>query len=267
MENNVNVVLGKQLDDNLETISTCDNIGEDHLELINAESSDQDQAQVHLSDIRADLNRSFLMKSRSLDFFDDLAKYILFNATDAARGLGETSTCDNRSRGFSKESIERFSSNDSDYIIPNNLPLLNSALYKSSSVDNVNRFPECTPKYVWKPGFCLQLGSQGRKAMLHLLRTTYKSNKKYKRIFENKTPPTTISNLPFFKVSMLWELANDLNVFNKAIEIHRSYGKRRNRTSMTLTSNDFQSLKSCAKEGMFYILLENIEKTTIIRIL
>ncbi|EDO06875.1 uncharacterized protein BBOV_IV005140 [Babesia bovis T2Bo] len=80
-------------------------------------------------------------------------------------------------------------------------------------------------KYEWKPGFCLQLGSQGRKAMLQLLRNVCKNNKSCRNIFQKMDPPTTISNLPFFKVSMLWELAYQLNVFDQAIEIHKSYCK------------------------------------------
>nr|PVC52338.1 hypothetical protein MACL_00000929 [Theileria orientalis] len=79
-------------------------------------------------------------------------------------------------------------------------------------------------KYSWSQGFSLQLGSKGRKIMLQLLRLAYRSNKKNKNIFQNKNPPTTISNLPFFKISMLWELANDMGVFEHAILIHELFG-------------------------------------------
>lgn len=84
-------------------------------------------------------------------------------------------------------------------------------------------------KYRWRPGFCLQLGSQGRRAMLQLLRSVYKGNKKHKQIFENMNPPTTISNLPFFKVAMLWELAYKFDVFQEALAIHKMYGNVRNK--------------------------------------
>ncbi|EAN33474.1 hypothetical protein TpMuguga_01g00230 [Theileria parva strain Muguga] len=91
-------------------------------------------------------------------------------------------------------------------------------------------------KYVWAPGFCLQLGSKGRKIMLQLLRMAYKTNKKNKRVFQCKNPPTTISNLPFFKINMLWELAYDMGVFDEALLIHEFFGnvKRTNKPSPSL---------------------------------
>ncbi|UKJ87754.2 hypothetical protein MACJ_000194 [Theileria orientalis] len=105
------------------------------------------------------------------------------------------------------------------------MDILNKNGIKFESKQELTRIlAKIRSKYSWSSGFSLQLGSKGRKIMLQLLRLAYRSNKKNKNIFQNKNPPTTISNLPFFKISMLWELANDMGVFEHAILIHELFG-------------------------------------------
>ncbi|CCF73831.1 conserved Plasmodium protein, unknown function [Babesia microti strain RI] len=79
---------------------------------------------------------------------------------------------------------------------------------------------------VWQPGFTRQLGTKGRRVLLDLIRKVYRGNPEYfKNILALKNPPTSISNLPFCNVTMLWELANDFGVFDQAIQIHYAHGK------------------------------------------
>ncbi|GBE59710.1 hypothetical protein, conserved [Babesia ovata] len=156
------------------------------------------------------------------DFFEDLATYIIVNNNEKNCDVATSQT--QAEHGWAKNSTQADTKHTpvgNDNTPPNK---------RQQSEEDVNTEDgEEGDKYKWKPGFCLQLGSQGRKAMLQLLRNVYKTNKKFKHIFEKMDPPTTISNLPFFKVSMLWELAHELDVFDQAIAIHKIYGKVRNK--------------------------------------
>ncbi|XP_954495.1 uncharacterized protein TA19520 [Theileria annulata] len=111
-------------------------------------------------------------------------------------------------------------------------------------------------KYFWTDGFCLQLGSKGRKIMLQLLRMAYKTNKKNKRVFQCKNPPTTISNLPFFKINMLWELAYDMGVFDEALLIHEFFGnvKRTNKPNSSIYGEFQLALNNKKPDPMKYPL-------------
>ncbi|SBS86129.1 conserved Plasmodium protein, unknown function [Plasmodium ovale curtisi] len=92
------------------------------------------------------------------------------------------------------------------------------------------------------PGFCKQLGAKGRRCMLELIRKVYRENpSQCKNILSKKMkPPACISNLPFFNITMLWELSHELGVFNEALEIHRIYGKNSTETIQPL-KEDFKT--------------------------
>ncbi|ORM39647.1 uncharacterized protein BXIN_0097 [Babesia sp. Xinjiang] len=154
-------------------------------------------------------------------FFDDLAEYIIVDKDENDHvPSNKFQTGHTWTKDHTPVQSERTA------CIVNNDKRVEASTIKKLGT---NETGEDEIKYEWKPGFCLQLGSQGRKAMLQLLRNVYKENKKFKHIFEKMNPPTTISNLPFFKISMLWELAYQLEVFDEAIKIHKTYGKVRSK--------------------------------------
>ncbi|GIX60790.1 uncharacterized protein BcabD6B2_02250 [Babesia caballi] len=75
----------------------------------------------------------------------------------------------------------------------------------------------------WTPGFSRQLGAKGRSALLDLVRRVYRQDPpRYKAILQARTPPASISNLPFFNIPMLWELTHQFGVFKQALLIHKS---------------------------------------------
>ncbi|AFZ80371.1 hypothetical protein BEWA_032240 [Theileria equi strain WA] len=166
------------------------------------------------------------------DNFDDLSNYLIFNESK--------SSCNLKDEGISEKLAKE------------------SQIKPNSGSENIFN-PLKETEYVWKPGFCLQLGSKGRKAMLKLLRNAYKSNKNFKRVFEKKNPPTTISNLPFFRVSMLWELAHDLNVFDEAILIHKCFGKVKNKTRSPIR-NACETFNNATKDELNGNLIKGTEK-------
>lgn len=143
---------------------------------------------------------------RQVDYFEDVANYILVNPENET-GEVEDPTMEQPEQEWTYAPAQ---------II-------------KAPVQPYDPHDDISDKYRWRPGFCLQLGSQGRKAMLQLLRNVYKGDKRHKQILENMNPPTTISNLPFFKVSMLWELAYHLDVFEEALAIHKIYAKMKNK--------------------------------------
>ncbi|CDR95822.1 hypothetical protein, conserved [Babesia bigemina] len=156
------------------------------------------------------------------DFFEDLATYIIVNKNDKNCHVAKSQT-----QAEHKWSEKSTPEDTKPMTVANGNTTPRNQKHSEEDVNDAEGGE--ADKYKWKPGFCLQLGSQGRKAMLQLLRNVYKSNKKFKHIFEKMDPPTTISNLPFFKVSMLWELAHELGVFDQAIAIHKIYGKVRHK--------------------------------------
>ncbi|GIX66156.1 uncharacterized protein BcabD6B2_55920 [Babesia caballi] len=154
------------------------------------------------------------------DYFEDLASYIIVNDPEKAAQAPPSQTQAEHSRVESPTpEVTPPEENEND-----GKPVQQAAEGAAGEEGDDD------DKYKWKPGFCLQLGSQGRKAMLHLLRNAYKANKKFKNVFEKMDPPTTISDLPFFKISMLWQLAHELEVFDQAVAIHNIYGKVRHRS-------------------------------------
>ncbi|KAK1933032.1 hypothetical protein X943_001901 [Babesia divergens] len=75
----------------------------------------------------------------------------------------------------------------------------------------------------WYPGFSRQLGAKGRSAILDLVRRVYRQDPNhYKAILQARNPPSSISNLPFFNIPMLWELAHQFGVFQQAIQVHKN---------------------------------------------
>ncbi|GFE53719.1 hypothetical protein BaOVIS_011230 [Babesia ovis] len=159
------------------------------------------------------------------NFFEDLAAYIIVN-----NDKNETVPNDKIQVGHTWAGDHKKDEEDKCWLqtLEDNVKPIESGFITGN--DDAQRDEVDGEKYEWKPGFCLQLGSQGRKAMLQLLRNVYKGNKNFKNIFQNMDPPTTISNLPFFKISMLWELAHQLDVFDQAIAIHKIYGKVKSKT-------------------------------------
>ncbi|KAK2196677.1 hypothetical protein BdWA1_001926 [Babesia duncani] len=88
----------------------------------------------------------------------------------------------------------------------------------------IQQSPENDTDETWHPGFTRQLGSKGRCAILELLRKVYRKNPPYyKEILKSRTPPASISNLPFFNIPMLWELAYQFGIFQQALQISRNY--------------------------------------------
>ncbi|ORM41951.1 uncharacterized protein BXIN_0543 [Babesia sp. Xinjiang] len=76
---------------------------------------------------------------------------------------------------------------------------------------------------VWYPGFNRQLGAKGRSALLDLVRRVYRQDPPYYRaILQARNPPSSISNLPFFNIPMLWELTHQFGVFDQALLIHKN---------------------------------------------
>ncbi|UKK00162.2 hypothetical protein MACK_000232 [Theileria orientalis] len=141
---------------------------------------------------------------------DESSQYLKINGLDMYNGRRSGIYERNRKNKFDDETF---------------IDILNKNGIKFDSKQELTRIlGKIRSKYSWSHGFSLQLGSKGRKIMLQLLRLAYRLNKKNKNIFQNKNPPTTISNLPFFKISMLWELANDMGVFEQAILIHELFG-------------------------------------------
>ncbi|KAK1442085.1 hypothetical protein BgAZ_401150 [Babesia gibsoni] len=158
---------------------------------------------------RVQINEKQTLDVRRNDHFEDVANYIIVNMDESVPVAVPHPSI----------SMER----------PEMEWTYMPAIKKPTPSESLAVVDEECDKYKWRPGFCLQLGSQGRKAMLQLLRNVYKGDRKHKQILENMNPPTTISNLPFFKVSMLWELAYHLDVFDEAVAIHRIYGKMKNK--------------------------------------
>lgn len=75
----------------------------------------------------------------------------------------------------------------------------------------------------WYPGFSRQLGAKGRSALLDLVRRVYRQDPNhYKAILQARKPPSSISNLPFFNIPMLWELCHQFGVFKQAVMLHRN---------------------------------------------
>ncbi|GBE59096.1 hypothetical protein, conserved [Babesia ovata] len=83
--------------------------------------------------------------------------------------------------------------------------------------------PDSEERIEWYPGFNRQLGAKGRSALLELVRRVYRQNPTYyKSILQARNPPSSISNLPFFNIPMLWELTHQFGVFQQALVIHKN---------------------------------------------
>ncbi|GFE53150.1 hypothetical protein BaOVIS_005540 [Babesia ovis] len=90
------------------------------------------------------------------------------------------------------------------------LPTVNLALGDDENVE-------------WYPGFNRQLGAKGRSALLDLVRRVYRQDPvHYKAILQARNPPSSISNLPFFNIPMLWELTHQFGVFKQALMLQKN---------------------------------------------
>ncbi|CDR97029.1 hypothetical protein, conserved [Babesia bigemina] len=93
----------------------------------------------------------------------------------------------------------------------------------SEASGEVAKGPAAEERIEWYPGFNRQLGAKGRSALLELVRRVYRQNPPYyKSILQARNPPSSISNLPFFNIPMLWELTHQFGVFQQAVAIHKS---------------------------------------------
>ncbi|CRG95101.1 conserved Plasmodium protein, unknown function [Plasmodium gallinaceum] len=170
--------------------------------------------------------------------FDDISDYIVVDESDLKRERSENTSSENnettstkdiemkkdenvknekkyKNANYSEES-KNCSDNNNDNKNNNNSDNNNDVNNNST---NGNNKKQC---------FSRTLGTEGRKRMLKLLRKAYKYNEECKLIMKNKNPPLSISYLPYFNLSMLWQLAEDFGVFNEALKIHRECIKKRN---------------------------------------
>ncbi|CRH01696.1 conserved Plasmodium protein, unknown function [Plasmodium relictum] len=197
--------------------------------------------------------------------FDDISDYILVDESDIKRERSENTSSENNETTSTKDveikkhenvKIEKKlknsnyleeskSNSDNNNDSNNNNSDNNNSNNNNNNVNNNNK----------KQCFSRTLGTEGRKRMLKLLRKAYKYNEECKLIMKNKNPPLSISYLPYFNLSMLWQLAEDFGVFNEALKIHRECIKKRNSNvrfrSNGKTSNNynFQELNKNAKSS------------------
>ncbi|SBS85936.1 conserved Plasmodium protein, unknown function [Plasmodium ovale] len=151
--------------------------------------------------------------------FDDISDYILVDESDLKRDRSENASSESNDTMATKDlSVKRSGS----VKIKKEMKSSSYSEESKASSDNTNNDENK------KPGMCRTLGTEGRKRMLKLLRKAYKYNEECKIIMRNKNPPLSISYLPYFNLSMLWQLAEDFGVYNEALKIHRECIKKRN---------------------------------------
>ncbi|ETW34700.1 hypothetical protein PFAG_04722 [Plasmodium falciparum Santa Lucia] len=153
--------------------------------------------------------------------FDDISDYILVDESDLKRDRSENTT-------GSESNVMIASMRVDDKRVGNEKikkELKSFSYSEESKTCSDNTHNEDGSK---KQNFSRTLGTEGRKRMLKLLRRAYKYNDECKIIMKNKNPPLSISFLPYFNLSMLWQLAEDFGVYNEALKIHRECIKKRN---------------------------------------
>ncbi|KJP86875.1 hypothetical protein AK88_03488 [Plasmodium fragile] len=154
--------------------------------------------------------------------FDDISDYILVDESDLRRERSDITSCDSNmimsTKGGGVMPIKR----NGNVKIKKEMKSASYSEESKTGSDNTNNDENR------KPGLCRTLGTEGRKRMLKLLRKAYKYNEECKVIMKNKNPPLSISYLPYFNLSMLWQLAEDFGVYNEALKIHKECIKKRN---------------------------------------
>ncbi|CAG9473269.1 conserved Plasmodium protein, unknown function [Plasmodium vivax] len=163
--------------------------------------------------------------------FDDISDYILVDESDLKRERSDITSCESNmimatkgggggggGLGGGVMPIKR----NTTVKIKKEMKSASYSEESKTASDNTNHDENK------KPGLCRTLGTEGRKRMLKLLRKAYKYNEECKVIMKNKNPPLSISYLPYFNLSMLWQLAEDFGVYNEALKIHKECIKKRN---------------------------------------
>ncbi|EUD67693.1 hypothetical protein C922_01881 [Plasmodium inui San Antonio 1] len=153
--------------------------------------------------------------------FDDISDYILVDESDLKRDRSDITSCGSSIIMGTKGGGMPIKRNTTVKIKKE----FKSASYSEGSKTGSDNTHHDDNK---KTGLCRTLGTEGRKRMLKLLRKAYKYNEECKVIMKNKTPPLSISYLPYFNLSMLWQLAEDFGVYNEALKIHKECIKKRN---------------------------------------
>ncbi|KAI4836395.1 hypothetical protein MKS88_004189 [Plasmodium brasilianum] len=160
--------------------------------------------------------------------FDDISDYILVDEADLKRDRSDNTSSENNDIMTMKGAC----------IKRNGTVKIKKEMKSSSFMEGGSKgsSENTNNEDNKKPGLCRTLGTEGRKRMLKLLRKAYKYNEECKIIMKNKNPPLSISYLPYFNLSMLWQLAEDFGVYNEALKIHRECIKKRN-TNVRFKSN------------------------------
>ncbi|VWU51381.1 conserved protein, unknown function [Hepatocystis sp. ex Piliocolobus tephrosceles] len=176
--------------------------------------------------------------------FDDISDYILVDDSDSKKDVSGNAS-----------SVSMDSSSTKDVVIGKKrnikikremkiLPFSKNNKIITEGVRNIGDNK--------KGGTCRTLGTEGRKRMLKLLRRAYKYNDHCKIVMKENNPPLSISYLPYFNLSMLWQLAEDFGVYGEALKIHNECIKKRNTSvrykngsSSCSSSNNNKNSSSC----------------------
>ncbi|AFZ79317.1 hypothetical protein BEWA_021650 [Theileria equi strain WA] len=113
-----------------------------------------------------------------------------------------------------------------------------------------NDTPENIQDLEWHPGFTRHLGAKGRTALLELVRKVYRQDPThYKAILQSRNPPSSISNLPFFSIPMIWELTHQFGIFKQALMVYKNncFSKGKNRFHGSANSNSAKAANSPPK--------------------
>ncbi|CAD2102156.1 conserved Plasmodium protein, unknown function [Plasmodium vinckei lentum] len=174
------------------------------------------------SDMSSNIDSSFFsggeIPNELQSSFDDISDYILVDESDLKRDRLENTGSESNDTVATKDGTGKRGTHAQI------LKELKGSSFSEASKASSDRTNNNDGK---KNGACRTLGTEGRKRMLKLLRKAYKYNDECKIIMKNKNPPLSISYLPYFNLSMLWQLAEDFGVYNEALKIHRECIKKR----------------------------------------
>ncbi|GAW82179.1 hypothetical protein, conserved [Plasmodium gonderi] len=204
------------------------------MELLNLKNEDNMSIQtMRYSDLQFETNTDISSNEESPFFsvgdfpnelhssFDDISDYILVDESDLKKERSDITSSESNIIVTSKGGVMPIKRSTS-VKIKKEIKSTSCSDESKTASDNTNNEENK------KPGLCRTLGTEGRKRMLKLLRRAYKYNEECKTIMKNKNPPLSISYLPYFNLSMLWQLAEDFGVYNEALKIHKECIKKRN---------------------------------------
>ncbi|SCM05996.1 conserved Plasmodium protein, unknown function [Plasmodium chabaudi chabaudi] len=215
------------------------------------------------SDMSSNIDSSFFsggeIPNELQSSFDDISDYILVDESDLKRDRLENTGSESNDTVATKDGTGKRGTHAQI------LKELKGSSFSEASKASSDRTNNNDGK---KNGACRTLGTEGRKRMLKLLRKAYKYNDECKIIMKNKNPPLSISYLPYFNLSMLWQLAEDFGVYNEALKIHRECIKKRttnvrfkgNKNSVSYNMQDIvKTPKAPKNEYMSDYLSSNVE--------